>query len=185
MWDGAYWFGLNDQTLADNWVNSNGDITTYTNWSPGHPLPIEPYNCGQVASYGSWLSGLCDAPTDFFCMIKRKILINLIKSINFINLETTQECVMDTSCQASLTECVDFDECINKNDALTVTGQTTDTVTVTCADPDAYPANNGGTDGVLTCICDGKNECVWESDDFVGELTEDGMCLTDHVCPVT
>ena len=93
--------------------------------------------------------------------------------------------MLDTSCDATLTDCMDFDTCINTNDALTVTNTVNNTITVECNDPDALPANNGGTDGVLECVCDGKNNCVWKSDDFVGELTEDGMCVTDHVCPVT
>lgn len=92
---------------------------------------------------------------------------------------------MDTSCDATLTECSDFATCINKNNALTITGTAGNNITVECADANAIPANNGGIDGTLTCVCDGKNNCYWESDDFVGELTEDGMCITDHVCPVT
>jgi len=99
--------------------------------------------------------------------------------------QSEEECILDTSCTASLTECVDFASCINTNNALTVTNTVNNSLTVECADPNAIPANNGGTDGVITCVCDGKNDCVWQSDDFVGDITEDGMCITDHTCPKT
>ena len=72
MWSGAYWIGLNDVSVATNWVYSNGDDNSYTNWDAGHPLPFEPYNCGQVTSYQAWQSGHCDLTAEFFCMIKRK-----------------------------------------------------------------------------------------------------------------
>ena len=126
---------------------------------------------------------------------------------SFYFVEAPVECLPDIKCEASLTECVDFASCINPNGALTVLGRETcnnttctactdgvdcnnvnengDGVLVECAGPDAYPANNGGTDGTIACICDGKNPCEWDSEDFLGDITEDDICITDHTCPVT
>ena len=84
-----------------------------------------------------------------------------------------------------MTECIDFATCINKNNALNVISVDGNNITVECADPNAVPANNGGTQGTLTCVCDGKNNCVWQSEDFKGDLTEEGICIDDTTCPVT
>jgi len=51
-------------------------------------------------------------------------------------------------------------------------------------DNPSYPATNGGQGGTISCVCDGKNLCEWQSEDFKGEITEDGVCITDHTCPV-
>jgi hypothetical protein len=58
-------------------------------------------------------------------------------------------------------------------------------IKLSCTDPDAFPANNGGTDGYIYCECDGKSNCEWKSDDFKGDLTEDDICITDSNCPVS
>ena len=123
-------------------------------------------------------------------------------------LESTQTCIADVPCEASLTECVDFDTCINPNGAMNKLNRADcsgtdcnmctdgvdcaynpneggDGVTVECAATGAYPANNGGTTGDIACVCDGKNLCEWQSEDFKGDITEDGVCITDHTCPVT
>ena len=107
-----------------------------------------------------------------------------------------------------MTQCVDFDLCINKNGYLSDDGDAdcdpsvgssscTDCtscaqgenehgagIKLSCTDPDAFPANNGGTNGYIYCECDGKNNCEWKSDDFKGDLTEDDICITDSNCPV-
>ena len=190
MWAGAYWIGLNDEAVPNSWVYSNGDDNSYTNWDSGNPFDFEPYNCGRINPYRKWESGRCDLTQEFFCMVKRKFCAsektasmpaNYYCKIEY--LESTEECILDTKCEPSLTECSNFDECINTNGDLTVIDNG-GSLTVSCVDPDAIPANNGGTSGVVTCVCDGKNDCSWESDDFVAEITEDGMCITDHVCPV-
>ena len=85
-----------------------------------------------------------------------------------------RESCVGTDCSA----CTDGVDC---NDANT----NGDGVMVECAGPDAYPANNGGIDGSIACVCDGKNDCEWQSDDFLGDITEDGVCITDHTCPVS
>ena len=54
-----------------------------------------------------------------------------------------------------------------------------------CEDADAFPSNNGGSNGHIYCECDGKSDCEWKSDDFSGPLTEEGICVTDSTCPVT
>ena len=97
-------------------------------------------------------------------------------------LDVDGNCVKDTSCDATLLECPDFDLCVNKG------GLTYDDTTgeVTCTDPNAYPANDGNPNsGIVTCVCDGKNNCEWQSDDFKGDIEEECMCLTDSKCPVT
>jgi len=64
-------------------------------------------------------------------------------------------------------------------------GDGTTTVTVSCADPDAMPANNGGSSGTINCVCDGNNDCEWQSTDFLGDITEDGICPSDSNCPIS
>ena len=148
---------------------------------------MDPYNCASVAPDGKWQSGQCTFQSNFFCMARRKLNLQKLY-IPHIHLEPEEVCIEDTSCTATTTSCVDFEECINKNGALEVlsgTNSTCNAVTVQCTDPNAIPANNGGTTGQLKCICDGKNPCEWQSDDFVGEITEDAMCITDHTCPVS
>ena len=117
-------------------------------------------------------------------------------------------CIKDDRCEATLTQCVDFDLCINKNGYLSDDGDADCDPSVgssscadctscaqgpnehgagiklSCTDPDAFPANNGGTDGYIYCECDGKSNCEWKSDDFKGDLTEDDICITDSNCPV-
>jgi hypothetical protein len=55
---------------------------------------------------------------------------------------------------------------------------------ITCAG-DKYPANNGNGNGHIACVCDGKVDCSWQSDDFLGDLTEDGICISDTTCPLS
>ena len=121
-------------------------------------------------------------------------------------LDGSNACVKDDRCEATLTNCKDFDTCINTKGYLNpVTDATCDTavgsssctdggtrdgsdgsgIKIECSDPDAFPSNNGGTDGYIYCTCDGKNPCEWKSEDFLGDLTEDDMCITDSNCPVT
>jgi hypothetical protein len=124
------------------------------------------------------------------------------------------DCVLDTTCDATLTQCVDFDKCMNTG-GLAVTGRETctgntndgtlvcvpctegvdcanpnedgDGIVLECADPNAFPANDGNanSDMTISCVCDGKTECEWQSDDWSGPIEEDCMCLTDTKCPVT
>merc|ERR1712062_314077 len=35
------------------------------------------------------------------------------------------------------------------------------------------------------CVCDGNNDCEWQSTDFLGEITEDGICPSDSNCPIS
>ena len=117
-------------------------------------------------------------------------------------------CIVDTSCDATLTQCVDFAKCMNSG-GLTVTGRANcvgtnctactdgvdcgneyeggDGLILQCSDPNALPANDGGpnADMSIACVCDGKTNCEWQSEDFKGELEEDCMCVTDTKCPVT
>jgi len=95
-------------------------------------------------------------------------------------------CIADNRCVATSTTCPDFSLCINKNGWLSEdSGDGTTTITVSCADPDAMPANNGGSNGVINCVCDGNNDCEWQSTDFLGEITEDGICPSDSNCPIS
>jgi len=119
----------------------------------------------------------------------------------------TSTCLLDVSCDATLDSCPDFDTCINKNGALTTLSRQncndtvcttctdgvdcaadpskgTDGVEIECADPSAYPALNGGDKGTIACVCDGKNPCTWQSDDFLGDIAEDDLCITNTDCPI-
>ena len=39
--------------------------------------------------------------------------------------------------------------------------------------------------GTIACICDGKNPCTWQSEDFLGDITEEDLCITDSECPIS
>merc|ERR1712037_356056 len=103
-------------------------------------------------------------------------------------------CVKDVDpCVPTKTECVSFQTCLNadgflSNDAtlgpFAGEPEKVESYQVSCSDPDAIPATNaGGVDGAIHCTCDGKSDCYWSSDDFLGELTEEEMCITDTTCP--
>jgi hypothetical protein len=49
----------------------------------------------------------------------------------------------------------------------------------------AYPAVNGDQYGIISCFCDDENICSWRSDDFLGELVECEMCMSDTTCPIS
>ena len=126
-------------------------------------------------------------------------------------LDADDNCVLDTTCDATLTSCSDFSTCINKNgfanvlsnqncvdDSCSLCTPGTDCTEdvdgpsaggtgyeIECTDPNAYPALNGANQGTIACVCDGKNPCTWSSSDFLGDITEDGLCITDKTCPVS
>ena len=71
MWSGTYWLGLNDNDVPNDFVYTNGDAVTYTNWGPNQPLAFDPYNCAQVQANGKWATGRCDThKSEYFCQIK-------------------------------------------------------------------------------------------------------------------
>ena len=73
MWSGTYWLGLNDNDVPNDFVYTNGDAVTYTNWGPNQPLAFDPYNCAQVQANGKWATGRCDThKSEYFCQIKSK-----------------------------------------------------------------------------------------------------------------
>ena len=78
------------------------------------------------------------------------------------------------------TPCTEGVDCANPNEA-------GDGIVLECADPNAFPANDGNpnSDMTISCVCDGKTNCEWQSDDWSGPIEEDCMCLTDTKCPVT
>ena len=111
-------------------------------------------------------------------------------------------CVVDDRCTATLTSCTDFELCINPHNELTTTpAQCTGTscsVCSVCNDPNTngdgrkVQCNEGiahSTDGYVACVCDGKSNCEWKSDDFVfnndGTIDSKDFCVTDSECPVT
>ena len=149
-------------------------------------------------------SGRPDAATNMRATFSVRSIVSS-KNLLFIFFynyfkEAPTECVEDTPCQASLTECVDFGNCVNPNGVLDVLdesgtpGTNGHSLQVECAasNPGAYPANNGNKFGDISCVCDGKNECKWMASEVfsgtpfqVTDVTEDNLCVTDHTCPVT
>ena len=98
---------------------------------------------------------------------------------------------MDTDCVPTLTECIDFQKCINKNSWLqeteNIAGRTNGSqyeVKCDSTTNNAHPATNGQESGLVTCICDGKVECEWTSPDFLGPITEDDLCISESNCPL-
>ena len=201
MWSGSYWLGLNDNDTPDTFVYTNGDANVYQNWGKNQPLSFDPYNCVMVGNNGKWSTGRCDKhESNFFCQVKSKLKKIIIFIFYNYFKEAPTECVEDTPCQASLTECVDFGNCVNPNGVLDVLdesgtpGTNGHSLQVECAasNPGAYPANNGNKFGDISCVCDGKNECKWMASEVfsgtpfqVTDVTEDNLCVTDHTCPVT
>jgi len=105
--------------------------------------------------------------------------------------------------------CPDFDICINQVGQLqkdsrancNSTGHCTDCtdgvdcampntngdgMRLSCTDPEAYPAVNGlAAGGYIHCLCDDKTLCRWSSEDFLGNLEECDMCISDTTCPIS
>jgi hypothetical protein len=117
----------------------------------------------------------------------------------------TNSCTFDDSCVPKVDSCVDFAKCINPFGHINVVGDADCVETactsgytgsnpetdgfgyeVSCPDADSYLSNNGASStGFIACNCDGKTDCKWETDDIKGDITEDGICVTDSSCPVS
>jgi len=153
----------------------------FDRWGPGHPLDDAGYECQVVDTDGFWRSVECATHTHaYICQVDQEPIT----------------CVKDVDpCVPTKTECVSFQTCLNadgflSNDAtlgpFAGEPEKVESYQVSCSDPDAIPATNaGGVDGAIHCTCDGKSDCYWSSDDFLGELTEEEMCITDTTCPVS
>jgi len=124
------------------------------------------------------------------------------------DIMTNGTCEADLDCVPTLDSCVDFQKCINNNYWLSIKSDANCNGTdcsdcsggsclsdpnkggsgykIGCSDTDNhFPANNGGVNGYVACVCDGKVDCTWQSEDFLGDLTEDGICISDHTCPMS
>ena len=106
-----------------------------------------------------------------FELIEKYGVINLyFKNQNF--LEAPEVCIPDIPCEASLTECVDFNNCINPNGAMTVLGREVCNGTSCSACTDGVDCNNDAVSLGRTHFCT-TNSRIWL---FFGQANLYSLC---------
>jgi hypothetical protein len=116
--------------------------------------------------------------------------------------------MVETPCDATLSKCPDFDGCVltNLENPILEVKKRCNCEGTSCSDCAGNGCNhdenyggdgkkvtcltgtaaaNGKLSGRVACVCDGVNPCSWQSQDFLGEITEAGMCITDDTCPIS
>ena len=107
--------------------------------------------------------------------------------------------------EANICPYIDFELCVDPYNELNIASFAvcTDATCSVCTDAACNPKNTEGdgrqimcdngvptsqsSAGFVACVCDGKVNCQWQSDDFSleGEVDSSDFCITDSECPVT
>lgn len=58
---GHYWIGMNDIAAEGNWVWTNGEPVTYTNWAPGEPNNFGGNEDWAVMNWGNGWNDTCSS----------------------------------------------------------------------------------------------------------------------------
>jgi hypothetical protein len=64
----SWQIGFNDRSTEGDWVWSNGDDVTYTNWASGEPNDSGGEDCVQILWSGyAWNDGACGSALPYIC----------------------------------------------------------------------------------------------------------------------
>ncbi|MCB9234639.1 MAG: HYR domain-containing protein [Bacteroidia bacterium] len=101
---GSTWIGYNDIVTEGNWVWSNGDISTYTNWNAGEPNNSGNEDGGEILTSGLWNDNKTTAIRPFVMEIGIHQTCGIVNGGNF-PLGFTPICYKATNVNGETTFC--------------------------------------------------------------------------------